>query len=147
VHGNTDAAHAAANAARCLYAWGAPESLQVHPGASKPLLRPARHAATIHGKDGLGGVEGLPAPDSPEVLKRIVHGKPALEAMAQAVRESDSKVHIVACGPLTNIALFVNAHPELTDKVEQIVFMGGGIGMGNVTPVAGKYHHSPRLVC
>ena len=48
------------------------------------------------------------------------------------------KVTIVSSGPMTNIAVFISAHPELSDGVEQFVFMGGGNGFGNITPAAGE---------
>ncbi|KAI0053783.1 nucleoside hydrolase [Auriscalpium vulgare] len=141
VHGNTDFKHTVANAARCLYAFGAPEAIKVHPGATKPLLRIARHDPEIHGADGLGGVEGLPPASAPEVLARIAEGPKAIEAIAGAIRETwengaGEKLTIVASGPLTNIALFVSLYPELLVGVEQIVFMGGGVGVGNRSSVA-----------
>lgn len=40
-------------------------------GADSPLLRTARHDASIHGQDGLGGVLGLPSYDDPAMIKRI----------------------------------------------------------------------------
>jgi purine nucleosidase/pyrimidine-specific ribonucleoside hydrolase len=39
-------------------------------------------------------------------------------------------------GPLTNIALFIQAHPELISKIAHISWMGGAIGEGNVTSAA-----------
>jgi uridine nucleosidase len=43
----------------------------------------------------------------------------------------------VTTGPMTNLALFLTMHPELYDAVEEIVFMGGGVGIGNRSAVAG----------
>jgi len=39
---------------------------------------------------------------------------------------------------MTNLALFIMSHPELYDAIEEIVFMGGGVGIGNRSAVAGK---------
>lgn len=39
---------------------------------------------------------------------------------------------------MTNIALFVSVYPELMEAVEQFVFMGGGVGLGNRSAVAGR---------
>ena len=139
----------AINAARCLHAFAAPAHIKVYPGAAKPLLKSvAKHCPEIHGKDGLGGVVGLSSPDSPEVQARLARsddGKPisALQGMTNAVKETwdggaGRKVTIVSCGPMTNIAVFISAHPELLDGVEQFVFMGGGNGFGNTTPAAGE---------
>lgn len=46
------------------------------------------------------------------------------------------KVTLVATGPLTNVALFCSLYPELILGIEEIVFMGGGVGLGNRSAVA-----------
>ena len=148
MHGNTTAENTKINAARCLHAFAAPAHVKVYGGAAVPLIRPARHDAQIHGPDGLGGVEGLPSGDSDPVRERIDDSRPVIEAIAAAIAErtqtSDSgaggtkaAITIIASGPLTNIALFVSVYPHLLDAVERIVFMGGGIGVGNRSAVAG----------
>jgi uridine nucleosidase len=118
----------------------------VYGGAAAPLLRPAQYDVEIHGPGGLGGVEGLAPADSDAVRERIVddkdHHRPAIEAIAAAIGQTWNagagvKVTVVASGPLTNIALFVSVYPHLLDAVERIVFMGGGIGLGNRSAVAG----------
>ncbi|KAI9513221.1 Inosine/uridine-preferring nucleoside hydrolase domain-containing protein [Russula earlei] len=142
VHGNTAAENTKVNAARCLHAFAAPGHVKVYPGAAAPLLRPARHDSEIHGPGGLGGVEGLPLADSEAVRARIDDSLPAVEAMAAAIGRTWNagegvKVTVVATGPLTNVALFVSVYPRLLSvAVERIVFMGGGIGVGNRSAVA-----------
>ncbi|ESK95141.1 cytidine uridine-specific hydrolase [Moniliophthora roreri MCA 2997] len=145
-HGNADSHCTTINAARCLLAFGAKEHIRVYSGASKPLIRPTKHDPEIHGPDGLGGVEGLPGSSDPAVLAWIakdVNGKPtrAIEGMAHHIKESwkagsGKKVTIISCGPMTNIALFVSVYPDLIDAVEEFVFMGGGVGLGNRSAVA-----------
>ncbi|KAF9498837.1 uridine nucleosidase [Pleurotus eryngii] len=145
-HGNTDSQSTAINAARCLYAFGAPSGLRVYPGASKPLLLPPRYDAEIHGEDGLGGVEGLPDTSDPALRNWFVNddnGKPtrALEGMVHHIKATwqggaGHKVCMVSSGPMTNVALFVSIYPDLVDAIEEFVFMGGGVGMGNRSPVA-----------
>ncbi|KII95044.1 hypothetical protein PLICRDRAFT_33872 [Plicaturopsis crispa FD-325 SS-3] len=142
VHGNADAQCTAKNAARCLFAFAASKDVRVYPGASKPLLRPAKHDPEIHGEDGLGGVEGLPNADHPEVNSYFADPSiGAVEAMANSIRSTwnsgnGSQVTVVSCGPMTNVALFVSVHPELLPAVEEFVFMGGGVGLGNRSAVA-----------
>ena len=152
------------NAARCLHAFGAPSTIKVYPGASQPLLRPARYDPEIHGESGLGGVEGLPSADLEEVRARMPSKAAtvrALEGMATAVRDTwkngaGSKVTLISSGPMTNIALFSSVYPELITAIgkytttltrktnsdvlfaEEIVFMGGGVGIGNRSAAAGK---------
>lgn len=98
-------------------------------GAAKPLVREQIVAPDIHGESGLEGAN-LPQP----TIKKDSRG--AVEFIAQKVCESQKEVTLVAVGPLTNIATFVINYPELVDKVQELVIMGGGIGFGNTTPVA-----------
>ena len=116
----------------------------MHRGASSPLLNSAKHDPEIHGLDGLGGVEGLPSVGDLEVRDRLERstGLRAVEGIANSVREvmhgdTGRKVTIVSTGPMTNIALFVSVYPDLLDGVEEFVFMGGGVGQGNRSAVAG----------
>ncbi|KAI4524074.1 Inosine/uridine-preferring nucleoside hydrolase domain-containing protein [Schizophyllum commune] len=141
-HGNTSHRFATSNAARCLQAFAPPDSpVRVYPGAERPLVRVPKADPEIHGEDGLGGVEGLPAHGAPEVdawFARDAEGEKirALEGISRAVKETwkrgkGSKVTICSTGPMTNIAIFVSAYPDLLEGVEEFVFMGGGVGLGN----------------
>ncbi len=56
--------------------------------------------------------------------------------MAKTLRESPRPVTIVATGPQTNVALLLNSHPELHDKIARIVMMGGAMVLGNWQPAA-----------
>ncbi|KAG6335889.1 hypothetical protein ID866_3198 [Astraeus odoratus] len=146
VHGNSSVYWTGINAARALYAFNAPDHIKVYPGAAKPLARKAKYAPHIHGEDGLGGVVRLPLPDSPETLARFACHEngtriSALQGMVAAIARTwnngtGPKVSVVSTGPMTNIALFVSMHHELLEAVEQFVFMGGGVGLGNVSPAA-----------
>ena len=134
------------NAARCLHAFGAPAHIRVYPGSNEPLLLPVRHDPEIHGVDGLGGVEGLPKYDSPEVLARFATEEDgsrirALEGMSKSIKETwkngaGHQVTVISTGPMTNIANFVSVYQDLLPAVEEFVFMGGGVGMGNRSSVA-----------
>ncbi|EKM74890.1 hypothetical protein AGABI1DRAFT_123493 [Agaricus bisporus var. burnettii JB137-S8] len=149
-HGNTSSSNTALNAARCLNAFGAPEHIKVYPGATKPLILPAKHDPEIHGEDGLGGVEGLPSVnEDPSILKRFVVDEcgeqvRALEGMIKEIKRcwkngKGEKVTLVTTGPMTNVALFVSCYEDFVAEggaVEEIVFMGGGVGLGNRSAVA-----------
>lgn len=118
----------------------------MHRGASQPLLRPTKHDPEIHGIDGLGGVEGLPSADHHLIRDRCDKSKGlrATEGMAKSIQDtlqnaSGEKVTIISTGPMTNIALFVTVYPDLLVGVEQFIFMGGGVGLGNRSAVAGTY--------
>ncbi|KAF5333546.1 hypothetical protein D9611_002721 [Ephemerocybe angulata] len=160
-HGNASSEYTALNAARCLFAFGSkPEDVRVFPGADQPLLFEAKHDPEIHGVDGLGGVEGLPALDDPRVLaffEEDADGKRvrALEGMSRIIKQAwakgtGHKVTVVSSGPMTNIALFFSVYPDFIEAVEEIVFMGGGVGVGNRSSVA-EYNilcdpHSSQIV-
>ena len=87
-------------------------------GADAPLRRPLRTAAHVHGESGLDG------PDLPEPSTAICEGDPG--------EWLEPGVVLVATGPLTNVARFV----ERGVAIERIVWMGGAIAEGNITPAA-----------
>lgn len=132
---------------RLLYAFGVPYGKpHVYPGAAKPLLRPPKVDVEIHGEGGLGGVEHLlPSFMDPNVQARAQQNHlHATEAMARAIRETwdegrGKKTTLVTTGPQTNLALFLSVYPELQHAIEEIVFMGGAVGVGNRGAVAGKH--------
>ncbi|KAI0070501.1 nucleoside hydrolase [Panus rudis PR-1116 ss-1] len=144
VHGNTSVDNTTVNAARCLVAFGASHHVKVYPGAVKPLIRLPRYDPEIHGESGIEGVEGLPDGNDPRVRERLVHADGtvrAIEGLARAVHASwlhgnGEKIVVISTGPMTNIALFVSVYPELLVGIEEFVFMGGGVGMGNRSSAA-----------
>ncbi|KAK9900088.1 Inosine/uridine-preferring nucleoside hydrolase [Cystobasidium minutum MCA 4210] len=144
VHGNASLENTTINAARCLEAFGAPKHIRVYPGASKPLIGLPLPAVDIHGNDGLGGVEGLPDANDPAVLARIVPSDgislPAIEGIKNAALQavqSARQMYLGVTGSATNAAIFLLTYPKLAKKaIKQIVMMGGGVGLGNVTASA-----------
>ncbi|HHJ4607183.1 TPA: pyrimidine-specific ribonucleoside hydrolase RihA [Raoultella ornithinolytica] len=105
------------------------QDIPVAGGARKPLMRELIIAENVHGESGLDG-PALPEPDfTPQACT-------AVELMAKTLRESSQPVTIVATGPQTNVALLLNSHPELHDKIARIVLMGGAMVLGNWQPAA-----------
>jgi inosine-uridine nucleoside N-ribohydrolase len=127
VHGNQTLERTTANALRVLEFAGS--DLAVAAGADRPLLRDPAVAAEVHGETGLDGPD-LPPPASHPVAEH------AVEFLAERLRASASPVTLVPTGPLTNIALLLATHPEVAERIERIVLMGGAIAEGNVTPAA-----------
>ncbi|MBA3243717.1 MAG: nucleoside hydrolase [Actinobacteria bacterium] len=123
VHGNQTLDKTTENALRVLELVGRSD-VPVARGADRPLLRDLRVAAHVHGESGLDGPE-LPAATAQPV------DEPALEFIAERIRPGTV---LVAVGPLTNIALYLEAHG--TENIERIVLMGGSIAEGNMTPAA-----------
>jgi inosine-uridine nucleoside N-ribohydrolase len=98
-------------------------------GAAGPLRGELHTAADVHGESGLDGPD-LPEPDL-ELDER-----PAIELMADVLREASEPMTLVPTGPLTNVALLLQSAPEVRDHIREIVWMGGSRGRGNRTPYA-----------
>ena len=99
-------------------------------GADRPLLREIAVAADIHGESGLDGPE-LPAPAFAAVDTH------AVDLIVETVLAHEpGTVTLVPTGGLTNIALAARRAPEIVDRVKRVVLMGGGVAVGNRTPVA-----------
>jgi inosine-uridine nucleoside N-ribohydrolase len=127
VAGNQTIEKVTANAVKVLDVAGAGH-VPVGRGADRPLLGTLPVVASdVHGETGLDG------PDLPPPSRGPERGH-AVELLAAKLRE---RPHVlVATGPLTNVALLLALHPELEDRIERVVVMGGAIAEGNVTPAA-----------
>lgn len=104
--------------------------IPVAKGAHKPLLRPYEDASYAHGKSGMGAYhfKNKPAP---------LYTENAQTLMVRLLKESQEPVTLACVGPLTNIALLLHSYPELKDKIDEIVVMGGTYGsLGNTHSLA-----------
>ncbi|MFE5484189.1 nucleoside hydrolase [Streptomyces sp. NPDC056527] len=100
-------------------------------GRSRPLHGAPLVAENIHGGSGLDGPGfGDGEPDVPQ------DPRDALTLTRDILLTQPAPVTLVPTGPLTNIATLLLAHPELTQRIERIVMMGGSTGRGNTTPAA-----------
>jgi inosine-uridine nucleoside N-ribohydrolase len=98
-------------------------------GMERPLVRPARHAADIHGESGLDG----PHMPEPDIELAPQH---AVDLLIDLLLESDGDITLVPTGPLTNIAAAIRREPAIVPRIQAISLMGGAIGLGNTTPAA-----------
>ncbi|MFD3582008.1 nucleoside hydrolase [Streptomyces sp. NPDC058683] len=128
VAGNTDVDGVVRNTLTVLERAGAGD-VPVARGAERPLIEAARSARHVHGTDGMGDL-GLPAP------ARRPADVDAVTLLRREILASPRPVTLVPTAPLTNIALLLRTHPEVTRNIERIVFMGGAVATGNATPVA-----------
>ncbi len=128
VSGNQTLEKTTANAIRVLDHSDRPD-IPVAAGADRPLVRERHVAAEVHGETGLDGPDLPPPSRAPEAAH-------AIDWIAMTLAATPHPVTLVPTGPLTNIALFLARYPELRDRVERIVLMGGAIGEGNTTPSA-----------
>ncbi|MDQ4504401.1 nucleoside hydrolase [Sinomonas sp. ASV322] len=128
VSGNVSVDKVLANTLKVLDLVGAPE-IPVAAGATRPLVEERRDASQVHGASGLGDLE------LPESARRPaeVH---AVELLRREILASAEPVTLVALAPMTNLALLLRTHPEVTENLGRIVFMGGSATVGNATAVA-----------
>ena len=104
----------------------------VYRGAVDPLVQKRLEApAFVHGHDGLGDVG----------VADGFHAEPAVgaahERIVELVRANPGEVTILAVGPLTNLALALQADPAVAGLAREVVIMGGAFwANGNVSPVA-----------
>ena len=126
VSGNVPVEHTTSNALKMKKLLNIESPL--HSGASRPIAGEPFHASHVHGQTGLGNTD-LPEPDG------IADSDDAVGFILEKTREEEG-IHLVPIGPLTNIALAIKADPSLVNRVASITLMGGGAGVGNVTPAA-----------
>ncbi|MEL6641134.1 MAG: nucleoside hydrolase [Pseudomonadota bacterium] len=109
---------------------GQPET-KVFAGCDAPLHRALITAEHVHGKTGL---DGPPLPDPTMALQK----GHAVDFIIDTLRaEPTNTVTLCPLGPLTNIATAFQKAPDVVEKVQEIVLMGGGyFEQGNITPSA-----------
>lgn len=103
----------------------------VYAGCDRPLNRPLVTAEHVHGKTGLDG------PDLPEPKMELAKGH-AVDFIIDTLRaHNPGTVTLCPLGPLTNIATAFQKAPDIIDRVQEIVLMGGAyFEVGNITPTA-----------
>ena len=131
VAGNSLLSHTTRNARRTLDFAGAAD-VDVFAGCEKPLMRDLFRltGTAIHGADGLGD-SLLPEAATP------IGREHAVDFMIRTLRESEDKVVLVPTGPLTNVALALIKAPDIKEKIDRLVIMGGAVyEAGNITTAA-----------
>lgn len=99
-------------------------------GADRPLLREIEFSPSIHGDTGLDG----PALPEPAIDLDSRH---AVDVIIETVMAHEpGTVTLVPTGGLTNIALATRKEPRIVDRVKRVVLIGGGVHVGNRSPVA-----------
>ncbi len=109
---------------------GKPNTL-VFAGCDRPLGRDLVTAEHVHGKTGLDGPD-LPDPEMP------LQDQHAVDFIIDTLRaEPSGTVTLCPLGPLTNVATAFQKAPDIVQRVQQIVLMGGAyFEVGNITPTA-----------
>ncbi len=103
----------------------------VFAGCDAPLHRPLVTAEHVHGKTGLDG------PDLPDPVMPLQPGH-AVDFIIETLRaHPGGTVTLCPLGPLSNIATAFQKAPDIIEKVQEIVLMGGAyFEVGNITPTA-----------
>lgn len=130
VAGNVPLALTQKNARIVCELAGRPD-VKVFAGCDAPLTRKLVTAEHVHGKTGLDG----PQLDDPTMPLQDQH---AVEFIIETLRDAPAKtVTLCPIGPLTNIATAFQKAPDIIEKVQEIVLMGGAyFAVGNITPAA-----------
>ena len=138
VAGNVELTQVVRNTLGVLAILGA-QDVPVAPGAARPLLRRLTTATFFHGQDGIGGIP-LPA----------LTARPADESgptmLCRLAREHEGELHLVAVGPLTNVALACRLDPDFPRRLKRLIVMGGAAAVsGNITPAAeANFYNDPE---
>lgn len=131
VAGNSPLPQVASNAAAAanLFGWQFP----IHQGRDRATLGTLETAERIMGPTGMVSA-GKTLPNA--TLKPAKPAFDALCAWLQSPAPAGDERHILALGPLGNIAALLLARPELAAKMDQITWMGGAFSLGNHTASA-----------
>jgi len=107
------------------------QDVPVYAGCNAPLKRALVTAEHVHGKTGLDG------PELTDPMMPLCDGH-AVDFIIDTLRNNPSDtVTLCPLGPLTNIAAAFQKAPDIVEKVEEIVLMGGAyFEVGNITPAA-----------
>ncbi|WP_392338440.1 nucleoside hydrolase [Loktanella salsilacus] len=105
--------------------------MAVYAGCDAPLVRKLVTAEHVHGKTGLDGPQ-LADPIMP------LQAEHAVDYIIDTLRSAPSgTITLCPLGPLTNIAQAFRKAPDIIERVQEIVLMGGAyFEVGNITPAA-----------
>ncbi|MEX3015754.1 nucleoside hydrolase [Gymnodinialimonas hymeniacidonis] len=105
--------------------------VKIYAGCDRPLRHKLVTAEHVHGKTGLDG----PVMPEPTMPVQDQHG---VDFIIETLRsEPAGSVTLCPLGPLTNIATAFEKAPDIVDRVQEIVLMGGAyFQVGNITPAA-----------
>ena len=133
VNGNTRVANCTENTLRVFDYIGA--DIPVYQGCPAPMvatLTPGRqpeqsadHTHQIHG-------EYLELPEA----KSKAQGKHGVCFLIETLLASNGDITLIPVGPLTNIGMAIRMEPRILEKIPEIVIMGGGVRLNNITPAA-----------
>ncbi len=132
VNGNVELEYTTDNTLRVLDYIGTPQ-IPVYPGMSRPIVR-ADLPAPRRDRDSEADFHGTHLP-LPETRLRA-RDQGAVEFLIETYRHTTEPITLVPVGPLSNLATALALCPKLVDLVPEVVIMGGGHAIANITPGA-----------
>ena len=141
VKGNIPVDDVADNALKVLKLCG--KNIPVYKGCNTPIVRDMlkgrdhntlmqRIKMQIDGKEVLIHERSFKLPESDKKAEDT-HG---VSYLVDTLRHAREKIDIVEIGPLTNIGMALRLDPSIADRIGTIYIMGGGLYIGNRTPLA-----------
>ncbi len=111
---------------RALLAIAGDDTVPVGCGRNDPLIGDRDWPEEWRTEVNRWGTDMLPAVDSEQA-------RDAEQLLIDTLTAATTPITVVAVGPLTNLGVVLAAHPELAERIERIVIMGGAINVpGNV---------------
>lgn len=119
------------------------KDVPVYKGCSEPMVR-----NLIKGRDYNTLMERIHMEiDGKEILihekdfdlplgERKAEEKHACTYLIETLMKAEEKIDICAVGPLTNLGMALRLEPKIVDHIGTIYIMGGGLYIGNRTPLA-----------
>ena len=137
VNGNRNVELTTDNTLRVVDFVGKGDEVKVYKGCALPLvctLDPARRPLIPYGDKYFDGQDNhgnhLDLPET-ELKPQEIN---AVSWLIDTLMKSDGDISIVALGPLTNIAVAMRAEPRITQKIKELIIMGGALEEGNSGP-------------
>lgn len=110
------------------------DGVSIYAGCPQPMVRKIVTAEHVHGETGLDSGSGtlLAEPTVP------VADQHAVNFIIDTVRSTAAReITLVATGPLTNVAIAFAMAPDIVERLDEVIIMGGvGYEPGNITPAA-----------
>lgn len=132
VVGNQTLDRTTQNAYKVAFMSGLSTDIPIVRGSAESLCRHVETCPEIHGQTGLDGAE---IPEHPEYEKYVDEPEENfLWKIYRKIVEVGRPVTLIATGQLTNVALLLKVFPQIKNSLNEIVLMGGCIGIGNITP-------------
>ncbi len=152
--GNRPVENCVENTLRVLELLGKENEIPVYKGCSEAMVRyltKQRNAALE--KDGISIVkDGVEYSVHPAYLnlpsaKTKAQSKHACSFLVETLLASEEKVTLIPVGPATNVGMAFRMEPSIKEHIEEVVFMGGAVDKGNITPCAeANFYHDPEAV-